>query len=94
MSIGLGVSNGGDGYLGGPNRTVQNTLVSAGVSSPRSESCSGTPTSLGHNLDGLDRCDFHTPGNLVGMNALLGPLQDNGGPTQTLALLAGPACAA
>lgn len=86
---GPGSSDGGDGYLGGSNTTVRNTLVSAGVSSPGHENCSGTPTSLGHNLDSLDQCNFHAPGDFVGVDPLLGPLQDNGGPTQTFALLAG-----
>jgi hypothetical protein len=82
-------SDGGDGYLGGTNTTVRNTLVSAGVASPGQENCSGAPTSLGHNLDSLDQCNFHAPGDLVNVNPLLGPLQDNGGPTQTFALRAG-----
>jgi hypothetical protein len=86
---GAGLSDGGDGDLGGSTTTVRNTLVSAGVASPGHENCSGTPTSLGHNLDSLDQCNFHAPGDLVGVDPLLGPFQDNGGPTQTFALLAG-----
>ena len=58
--------------------------------------CFGSPTSLGYNLIGdVSGCGFTaTTGDLVGDDAnpidpLLGPLQDNGGPTFTHALLAG-----
>ena len=39
-------------------------------------------------FDGLDGLDDGT-GNLVGVDPELGPLADNGGPTDTMALLAG-----
>lgn len=42
-----------------------------------------------HNLDSDNSCAFTGPGDLSGVNALLGPLADNGGPTDTHALLAG-----
>ncbi len=50
----------------------------------------GNITSLGHNLIGnsTDGSGF-VASDLVNVNPLLGPLQDNGGPTQTIALLAG-----
>jgi hypothetical protein len=89
VEAGSGPAGGGDGYLGGSNTKVKNTLVSGGISSPGKENCTGVPTSLGHNLDSLDQCNFHAPGDLVNTNPLLGPLQDNGGPTLTLAPLAG-----
>jgi hypothetical protein len=46
-------------------------------------------TSLGHNLDSENTCHFNQPTDLVNTNPLLGPLQDNGGPTFTHALLDG-----
>jgi hypothetical protein len=53
-------------------------------------------TSQGHNLvgDGTGSTGFGATGDLVGtsqkpIDPLLGPLQDNGGPTQTMALRAG-----
>jgi hypothetical protein len=50
----------------------------------------GTLTSLGHNLDSGNTCGFNPAiGDLVNANALLGPLQLDGGPTPTHALLAG-----
>jgi hypothetical protein len=62
-----------------------NTIVSNGASG----NCSGTITSLGHNLESADECGFHAAGDLSGRDPLLGPLADNGGPTDTEALLAG-----
>ncbi len=82
-------SGGGDAYLGGASTKVEDTLVSGGVSSAGKENCQGEPTSLGHNLDSLDQCNFHGTDDLVDANPLLGPLQNNGGPTRTFALSAG-----
>jgi hypothetical protein len=62
-----------------------NTIVSNGASG----NCLGAITSLGHNLESADECGFHAAGDLAGLNPLLGPLADNGGPTYTEALLAG-----
>lgn len=49
----------------------------------------GTITSEGHNLDSDGSCDFIAGGDLPGTDPLLGPLQDNGGPTLSHGLLAG-----
>ena len=46
-------------------------------------------TSSGHNLDSDGSCGLAADGDLSAANAALGPLQDNGGPTHTHALLAG-----
>ena len=53
--------------------------------------CSGIATSRGHNLIGDDTgCGFvPVTGDLVNADPRLGPLQDNGGPTFTYALLPG-----
>jgi hypothetical protein len=48
--------------------------------------CDGTITSGGHNLDTRDTCGFSGAGDISNMNAGLGPLQDNGGGTETHAL--------
>ena len=45
--------------------------------------------SLGHNLSDDGYCIFTESGDLVKVDAKLGPLQDNGGPTLTYALLDG-----
>jgi hypothetical protein len=53
------------------------------------DNCDRPAVSEGHNLEDADTCGFSlTPGDgdIVGMNAILGPLADNGGPTFTHAL--------
>src|SRR5262249_5019042 len=50
----------------------------------------GAFLSQGHNLSSDSGSGFLTsPGDLINVNPLLGPLQDNGGPTRTHALLPG-----
>jgi subtilisin len=54
----------------------------------------GTPSisSQGFNLESADSCGFSAPSDRTNQNPQLGPLADNGGPTQTMALpLASPA---
>jgi hypothetical protein len=51
--------------------------------------CGGAVTSLGYNLDDAVSCGFAGPGDIAGLPANLGPLQDNGGSTFTHALLPG-----
>jgi len=52
--------------------------------------CEGPPVSLGHNLTTDASCDLADASDKPGVgDARLGPLADNGGPTQTHALLAG-----
>jgi hypothetical protein len=74
--------------------TLRNTIV-AGNTAPNFPDLFATVTSQGHNLigNGSGGTGF-TATDLVGTAAspidpLLGPLQDNGGPTQTMALLPG-----
>ena len=82
-------ANGGGGILNDQSTVeMTNTIV---ANSPSGGDCAGSITSLGHNLIGTsDGCSF-TPstGDLVNGDPLLGPLQDNGGPTFTHALLRG-----
>jgi CSLREA domain-containing protein len=64
---------------------VANTIISnAGASN-----CSGALTSLGNNLEDREDCAFDDPEDIQNEDPLLGPLQDNGGPTFTHALLQG-----
>ncbi len=51
--------------------------------------CTGAISSQGHNLDSDGSCGFAGPGDLSGVDPKLGPLGNNGGPTQTQALLPG-----
>ncbi|MBK8902909.1 MAG: CSLREA domain-containing protein [Anaerolineaceae bacterium] len=84
---------GGAFLLGGT--TAVNTLIGGNIdSSPGQQhpDCSGTVTSEGYNLiTNVTGCTINgnTTGNLTGVDAILGPLQNNGGATLTQALLAG-----
>ena len=49
----------------------------------------GSVTSRGHNLDDTRGCGFSGAGDLSGVDAMIGGLADNGGPTQTHALQVG-----
>ena len=71
---------------GGP-LTVQNTII--GHSLAGSSCGGGVITSGGHNIDQDGGCGFAAAGDLSGVDPRLGPLLNNGGPTQTHALLAG-----
>ncbi|MFQ5593553.1 MAG: choice-of-anchor Q domain-containing protein [Anaerolineae bacterium] len=82
-----GAANEGGGILNGRRRaTLTNTIV---TNSTSGGNCSGTITSGGHNLDSGNTCGFSSAGDLTSTDPLLGPLRDNGGPTQTHALLDG-----
>ena len=49
----------------------------------------GTLSSAGHNISSDSSCDFTSVGDQENVDPLLGPLQDNGGSTLTMAPLAG-----
>ena len=74
----------GGGIYG--NATLQNSIV---ANSPSGGNCSGTMTSKGYNLSSDGTCNFNAHGDLNNHDPLLGPLQNNGGPTETMALLPG-----
>ena len=66
--------------------TLADSIVANGVGSPGFENCFMIKAeSLGFNLDTTDQCGFKSPGDLVNANPQLGPLQQNGGPTATIA---------
>jgi len=70
------------------SRAVRNTLVSDPEGD--ADSCFGTLTSGGYNLDEDGSCGLGASSDLVGVVAGLDPvLRDNGGPTPTHALLEG-----
>src|SRR5439155_14743800 len=75
---------------------MANTIFNAGASGENILSPSGTVTSHGYNLssdaaggDGTTGPGglLNAPGDIRNTNPLLGPLQNNGGPTMTHALL-------
>jgi hypothetical protein len=69
--------------------TVRNTIVADNTATAGGANCSGTISSAGHNLETGSGCGFAQPGDLSNANPLLGPLQNNGGPGPTHALLPG-----
>ena len=83
--FGGGIYNGGLTTAGG-TLVVQNSIVAGNVAASQRE-ISGTLTSGDYNLiqnpDGLPVPGSH---NVLGLDPLLGPLQNNGGPTPTMAL--------
>jgi CSLREA domain-containing protein len=82
-SVGGAVENDSGGIL-----TLKNTIV---ANSPAGGNCAAsTPmTSLGFNISSDGTCSFGGPGDRNNLDPLLGPLSNNGGPTQTHALLPG-----
>ena len=90
-------AGGGIGVMNGAVVNLTNTIV-AGNTAGTSPDISGAVATADHNLvgnaTGSTGIVNGVNGNIVGsryhvINALLGPLQNNGGPTQTMALLAG-----
>ena len=68
-----------------PSAVVRSSIV-GGADGP---SCGGTLASRGHNVDADGTCRFDGPGDRSGVDPMLAPLADNGGPTDTMALLEG-----
>jgi hypothetical protein len=83
-----GTKTGANIHLGGTS-LIHNTIV-ANPLGGGSCSTEGAPlTSGGFNLDQDGSCQFGQGSDLVGVDPLLGPLLENGGPTPTHALLGG-----
>jgi hypothetical protein len=70
----------------GASVTLQNSIV---ANSSTAGNCHGTLTSQGYNLSSDNTCNFHfhISGDRNNIAPRLGPLQNNGGPTFTQALL-------
>ncbi len=83
----IAASASGYGLDNSGTTTLTNTILSGNMP----DNCTGpaVPTSGGHNLDSLHSCNLSGAGDISGVNPLLGPLANNGGPTQTMSLLAG-----
>jgi hypothetical protein len=86
---------GGGIYADGNTVTAQNSIVASNTAANGGKDCDGsspTFTSMGYNLeDSPDSCSFTATGDQVvpAANLHLGSLANNGGPTMTVALLAG-----
>jgi Bacterial Ig-like domain len=92
---GNSASEGGGIYDSGADTiTVSNSTLSDNSAPIGGGNCDGvgdgTIANGGYNLDSDTSCGFGTNNNsLSGVDPMLGPLADNGGPTKTHALLAG-----
>lgn len=65
------------------------TLGGSIIAGTGGNNCFGTLTSDGYNLESGNNCGLTSTGDITNTIPLLGPLQDNGGPTLTYALLEG-----
>jgi RHS repeat-associated protein len=90
-----GTGDGGGLHRSTGTLNIKNTLSAGNAdnsASTKHPDCSGTVTSQGYNLiQSTTGCTIsgNTTGNITGQSANLGPLQNNGGPTLTHALLSG-----
>jgi hypothetical protein len=66
--------------------TLQNSIF---ANSPNGGNCSGPMTSNGYNLSSDNTCNFNNTGDQNNTDPRLGPLQNNGGLTPTMALPSG-----
>jgi len=80
-----GGKGGGIFNLKGSTVLLQNSIVANNSGG----NCSGTVTSHGYNLSSDSSCDFGGVGDLNNTDPRLGRLQNNGGLTDTMALLPG-----
>lgn len=83
----VATDNGGGIWNFGGTMNLSRTIVSGNTAATADDDCSGGKTSLGYNLAGDASCAFGGTGDVNSTNPVLGPLANNGGPTQTHALL-------
>lgn len=69
--------------------TVKNSIFSANTPTNCYTETGSATASLGYNIDRADNCGFTEPTDLPSTDPMLGPLADNGGPTDTHALPVG-----
>jgi hypothetical protein len=80
----------GEGVDASGNDDFRNTVVAGNGATGLGPDLYGSIHSSGHNLFGFSSTGSgYARTDLLNVNAKLGPLQDNGGPTQTMALLPG-----
>ena len=88
-SQGGGIYNTGKNFAGA-TVTLANTIFRTGATGGNIWNDAGVITSLGYSISNDDGSGYLTgPGDQIDTDPLLGPLQDNGGPTFTHALLKG-----
>lgn len=88
------------GRANASNYTLVNSIVANNAyigATPVVTNCGGTGEgdpaarfySMGHNIEDADTCGLVAAGDQININPMLEPLADNGGPTPTMALMAG-----
>ena len=81
-------------FDGGTTNLAGNLFGSPGGPVKGGNECGGfAPIDDGYNIDDDGSCGFSGPGSISDSNTIddhLGPLEDNGGPTPTVALIEGP----
>jgi hypothetical protein len=77
--------NSAGGIVNGGKAALQNSIIANNSGT----NCGGTITSHGYNLSSDGSCALGNSGDLNDTDPMLGPLQYNGGPTQTMALPSG-----
>ena len=86
LSQNIGVDGGGIfSDKNGTKVALRNTIVANNTG----RDCHGIMTSDGYNLSSDESCEFNSTGDLNNTDPNLSPLQRNGGPTETMALLPG-----
>jgi CSLREA domain-containing protein len=92
VTIANNTANNGGGILNDVGTVEFRNTIIAGNTAVSAPNCSDTLSSLGYNLvQDTSGCTItgDTTGNIIGQDPLLGPLQNNGGKTETHALLLG-----
>jgi hypothetical protein len=87
----IGTTNIGPAQGGGINISNSTVAFLSSILSSNlaGSNCFGVITDAGHNISSDASCHFSAAGSLNNTDPLLGPLADNGGPTPSMALLAG-----
>jgi CSLREA domain-containing protein len=84
------VAGGGGGIFGGTSTLVSNSIVANSTSGGNCDDTSPYPFNNFNNIDSGTTCHWMSSyGSMSSTNPLLGPLKDNGGYTNTMALLPG-----
>jgi hypothetical protein len=78
-------ANHGSGISSGGTVEIQNSILANGSG----QNCNGVVTSNAYNVSSDGTCNFSNSGDRNNTDPMLGPLQYNGGPTWTQALLPG-----
>jgi CSLREA domain-containing protein len=87
----------GGGLAAAPYAAVDNTIIANNVAHDLSQTaraasdCDVPVATLGHNLSDTTDCGLDAPSDQQGVPVALGPLTDNGGPTDTVAIPGGSA---